>query len=108
MGGGLTMSGRHRASNNRHFRHRFVWRALHRTVALSAMLFLVAEIAAVGISVVKPGRARAATAPAGQGFTVTPGDLHFILKQIQIAQHPLAAAKNTGTPPRPPRRRPPP
>src|SRR4051812_43263679 len=81
-GEGLAMSGRHRASNNRHFRHRFVWRALHRTIAFSAMLFLIAEIAAVGVSVVTPGRARAATAPKGQGFTVTPGDLNFIMKQI--------------------------
>ena len=31
--------------------------------------------------------ARAAQAPVGQGFTVTPGDLKFILKQIKIAEH---------------------
>src|SRR4051812_1380800 len=30
--------------------------------------------------------AQAAIAPAGQGFTVTPGDLKFILKQIKIAE----------------------
>jgi Ca2+-binding RTX toxin-like protein len=51
------------------------------------MLFLIAEIAAIGVSVVKPGRARAAAATPGQGFTVTAGDLHFIMKQIKIAEH---------------------
>ena len=30
--------------------------------------------------------AQAAVAPVGQGFTVTPGDLAFILKQIKIAE----------------------
>ncbi|MEP6981833.1 MAG: hypothetical protein ABJA16_13790, partial [Nakamurella sp.] len=30
--------------------------------------------------------ALAAAAPVGQGFTVTPGDLAFILKQIKIAE----------------------
>jgi Ca2+-binding RTX toxin-like protein len=81
------MSGSHRTGNNRHFRHRFWWRAFHRAVALSAMLFVVAEIAAVAVSVVRPSRAEAAQAPSGQGFTVTPGDLSFIMKQIKIAEH---------------------
>src|SRR4051794_10341360 len=85
--GGPTMSGPRRTRNNNHFRHRFWWRAIHRAAALSAMLFLVAEIASVAVSTVRPGTAEAAPAPAGQGFTVTPGDLHFILKQIQIAEH---------------------
>src|SRR6478609_4253499 len=36
--------------------------------------------------------ARAAVAPPGQGFTVTAGDLHFILHQIQISEHHAATA----------------
>src|SRR4051812_31760804 len=80
------MSGRDRTTNNRHFRHRFWWRAFHRTLAVSALLFLSAEVALVAVSSLKPSRAQAA-APAGEGFTVTAGDLHFILKQIQIAEH---------------------
>jgi Ca2+-binding RTX toxin-like protein len=94
------MSGRHRASHNRHFRHRFAWRVLHRTVAVSAMLFLIAEVAAVSVSVLKPGRAQAAAAPKGQGFTVTAGDLHFIMKQIKIAERhsaTLTASNPCGT-----------
>src|SRR3954471_20082510 len=85
--GGPAMSDPRRTRNNRHFRHRFWWRAIHRTAALAAMLFLVAEIASVAVSTVRPGSAQAATAPTGQGFTVTPGDLSFILKQIKIAEH---------------------
>src|SRR4051794_7217478 len=85
--GGPTMSGPRRTRNNNHFRHRFWWRAIHRAAALSAMLFLVAEVASVAVSTIRPGTAEAAPAPAGEGFTVTPGDLHFILKQIQIAEH---------------------
>jgi Ca2+-binding RTX toxin-like protein len=51
------------------------------------MLFVVAEVGAVAVSAVRTSGANAAPAPPGQGFTVTPGDLHFILKQIQIAEH---------------------
>ena len=36
------------------------------------MLFLVAEVAVVAVSSVRPSRAKAATPPTGQGFTVTP------------------------------------
>src|SRR6476659_10701206 len=36
--------------------------------------------------------ARAAVAPPGQCFTVTAGDLHFILHQIQISEHHAATA----------------
>ncbi len=50
--------------------HRW-WRVIHRTAAVSAMLFLVAEIAVVAVSSVRPQRAQAATAPTGQNFTVT-------------------------------------
>ena len=81
------MSGRHRTGNNRHFRHRFWWRALHRTAVATALLFLVAEVAVVAVSSVRPQRAQAAQAPPGEGFTVTAGDLHFIMKQIKIAEH---------------------
>ena len=80
------MSGRNRTGNTRLLRHRFWWRAFHRTVAVSAMLFLIAEVAVVAVSSVRPSRAKAATPPTGQGFTVTTGDLKFILKQINIAE----------------------
>src|SRR3954462_5473609 len=80
------MSGRTRTGATRHFRHHFWWRPFHRTLAVSAMLFVVAEIAAVAVSTVRPSRAQAAPAPAGQGFTGTAGDLHFIMKQIKIAE----------------------
>src|SRR4051812_17794748 len=84
-GEGSTMSGTSRARSTRHTRH-LVWHVIHRTAAVSAMLFLVAEIAAIAVSTVRPGQARAATAPTGQNFTITPGDLHFIMKQIKIAE----------------------
>jgi len=94
------MSGRHRNGNNRHFRHRFWWRALHRTAAATALLFLVAEVAVVAVSSVRPQRAQAAQAPPGEGLTVTAGDLHFIMKQIKIAEHhsaTLTASNPCGT-----------
>ena len=94
------MSGRNRTGNNRHFRHRFWWRALHRTAAATALLFLVAEVAVVAVSSVRPQRAQAAQAPPGEGFTVTAGDLHFIMKQIKIAEHhsaTLTASNPCGT-----------
>src|SRR5690349_5759251 len=99
MGGGSAMSGTARARSTRHTRHR-VWHAIHRTAAVSAMLFLVAEIGAVAISTVRPGQAQAAAAPTGQNFTITPGDLHFIMKQIKIAEHhsaTLTASNPCGT-----------
>src|SRR3954454_5251666 len=86
MGEGSVMSGTFRARSTRHTRHRW-WRAFHRTVAVSAILFVVAELGAVALSAVRTSGATAAPAPPGQGFSVTPGDLHFILKQIQIAEH---------------------
>ena len=94
------MSGRQPDTQYPHFRHRFWWRVIHRTAAVSAMLFLVAEVAVVAVSSVRPQRAQAAAAPTGQGFTVTPGDLHFIMKQIKIAeQHAatLTASNPCGT-----------
>src|SRR4029079_10452689 len=85
-GGGLSMSARERTSSTRRTRHRW-WRVIHRTAAVSAMLFLVAEIAVVAVGTVRPTRAQAAQAPPGAGFNVTVGDLSFILKQINIAEH---------------------
>jgi len=41
------------------------------------------------------GAAHAVTAPVGQGFTVTPADLAFILKQIKIGEHHSAAVLGT-------------
>src|SRR5215216_2502248 len=72
---------------NRGVRRRHPWLgAVHRTVAVVAALFLIAELAVVAVSTVKPGKAEAAVAPTGQGFTVSPGDLKFILNQIKIAE----------------------
>ena len=81
------MSGTLRTRSTRRTRHRW-WRVIHRTVAVSAMLFLIAEIAVVAVSSASGRRAPSrATPPTGQGFTVTTGDLKFILKQIKIAEH---------------------
>src|SRR4051812_27484035 len=98
-GEGSAMSGTSRARSTRHTRNR-MWHVVHRTAVVSAMLFLIAEIAAVAISTVRPGQARAATAPTGQNFTITPGDLHFIMKQIKIAERhsaTLTASNPCGT-----------
>src|SRR3954463_8093659 len=94
MGEGSVMSGTFRARSTRHTRHRW-WRAFHRTVAVSAILFVVAELGAVALSAVRTSGATAAPAPPGQGFSVTPGDLHFILKQIQISEHHAATQTPT-------------
>src|SRR4051794_8562017 len=84
QGGGLSMPNIRR---DRGRRTQHPWRgAVHRTVAVMAALFLLAEVAVVAVSTVSPGRAQAAQAPPGQGFTVTSGDLKFILKQINIAE----------------------
>ncbi|HEY0346483.1 MAG TPA: hypothetical protein VGC59_17655, partial [Solirubrobacteraceae bacterium] len=48
------------------------------------MAGLVAVVVGVGARLAP--NASAAVAPPGQGFTVTPGDLKFILKQIKIAE----------------------
>ena len=50
-----------------------------------AALFLIAEVAVVAVTAVRPSKAKAAAA--GAGFTVTSGDLKFILKQINIAEY---------------------
>ena len=90
------MSGNFRTSSTRRSRHR-AWRIFHRTAAVTALAFLVAEIAVVAVSSVRPQRAQAATAPTGQNFTVTAGDLHFIMKQIKIAER-HAATRTASNP----------
>src|SRR3954468_9224081 len=79
------MVGSVQACSTGRLRHRW-WRLLHRTAAVSAMVFLIAEAGMVAVGSVRPGRAEAALPPTGQGFTVTAGDLKFILKQINIAE----------------------
>jgi Ca2+-binding RTX toxin-like protein len=54
------------------------------SVAIFAALLL--GLAALGAATLA-STASAATAPPGQGFTVTSDDLRFILKQIKIAEH---------------------
>src|SRR5919199_784791 len=56
-----------------------------RAVIDAALILLV--LTAVAILPNRAGPAKAAPAPPGEGFTVTPGDLAFILKQIKIAEH---------------------
>src|SRR4051794_34007563 len=53
--------------------------------AILALLLLLGMMALVGVTV-KAAPAGAATAPTGQGFPVSMGDLSFILKQITIAE----------------------
>jgi Ca2+-binding RTX toxin-like protein len=50
---------------------------------VTAALLGVALVPAVALM----GPAAQAAAPVGQGFTITPSDLAFILKQIKIAEH---------------------
>src|SRR5436853_4273704 len=57
--------------------------------AIVAAALCVAILAALGGSA---SVGRGATAPVGQGFVVTAGDLTFILKQIKIAEHHAATA----------------
>jgi hypothetical protein len=51
------------------------------------VVILLAVLGVAALPTNKPGSAEAATAPPGQGFTVTPDDLKFIMKQIKIAEH---------------------
>src|SRR3954464_12222116 len=95
QGGGLLMPN---AARIRAVRRHHPWLGtVHRTIAVVAAVFLIAEIAVVGVSTIRPGRAQAAQAPPGQGFTVTPGDLSFILKQIKIAEHHSAELARLGS-----------
>jgi Ca2+-binding RTX toxin-like protein len=78
---------------------------LRRTRQVSASVGIVVLAAAllavvVGVGARLAPSAQAAPAPSGQGFTVTPGDLKFILKQIKIAEHhaaTLTASNPCGT-----------
>src|SRR3954447_17031605 len=96
IGGGLSMPADHR---NRGVRRRRPWLgAVHRTVAVIAALFLIAELAAVGVSTVRPGKAEAAIAPPGAGFALNASDLKFILKQIKIAERHAITENGPGQP----------
>jgi Ca2+-binding RTX toxin-like protein len=72
--------------------------ALHRALAVTAALFLLAEVAVITAASIRPGRAQAAPAPPGQGFTLNAGDLRFILKQIKIAEHHATTESGPGAP----------
>jgi Animal haem peroxidase/RTX calcium-binding nonapeptide repeat (4 copies) len=86
----------HRERGARHHHH---WLgAVHRAVAVIAAMFLIAELAVVAASTVRPGRAQAATAPPGAGFTLNASDLKFILKQIKIAEHHAITESGPGAP----------
>jgi Ca2+-binding RTX toxin-like protein len=79
---GAQSAGRHARPHARHSRraaHGVLTRPTKLVAALSAMLLPIA----LGLPNIA---ANAAVAPVGQGFTVTPGDLAFILKQIKIGE----------------------
>src|SRR6476646_3502301 len=61
-------------------------RLLMRPAAYAILAAVVCVAAATLTSAGKSDQARAAQAPVGNGFTVTPADLAFILKQIKIAE----------------------
>ena len=61
-------------------------RLLMRPVAYAILAAAVCVAAATLPSSGKNDQAKAAVAPVGNGFTVTPADLAFILKQIKIAE----------------------
>jgi Ca2+-binding RTX toxin-like protein len=84
---------------NRGVRRSHPWLgAVHRTVAVIAAVFLIAELAVVTVSTVKPGKAQAAVAPPGAGFTLNASDLKFILKQIKISEHHAITETSPGEP----------
>jgi hypothetical protein len=61
---------------------------------------LTAVLVSVGLTVSTVPLAHAAAAPTGSGFTVTSGDLAFILKQIKISERhatTLTASNPCGT-----------
>jgi Ca2+-binding RTX toxin-like protein len=57
-----------------------------------AVVGILAALVGVGTQI---SPANAAVAPTGAGFTVTPGDLAFILKQIKISEHHAATLTAT-------------
>ncbi|NUR05510.1 MAG: heme peroxidase [Nocardioidaceae bacterium] len=76
FGAGRTPA-RHKAEKGESERRR------RRATAVVAVLLIVAGVL---VQVVAPSASQAATAPVGQGFTVTKGDLAYILKQITISE----------------------
>ncbi len=61
---------------------------------------LAVIVSMLGSLALSPPQALGAVAPVGQGFTVTPGDLSFILKQIKISERhsaTLTASNPCGT-----------
>src|SRR3954452_19452226 len=75
------------AAANRHAAHG--WRTQAKVgVALVSIALLAA---AAGLGVARSAKAGVSNV-VGSGFTVTPGDLSFILKQIKIAEHHAATA----------------
>src|SRR5882762_6185685 len=56
------------------------------STALAMVLLAWAACVGAALATRDADTAQAAIAPPGQGFTVTPGDLKFILKQIKIAE----------------------
>src|SRR4051794_38000131 len=75
------------AAANRHAAHG--WRTQAKVgVALVSIALLAA---AAGLGVARSAKAGVSNV-VGSGFTVTPGDLAFILKQIKIAEHHAATA----------------
>ena len=58
-------------------------------IALSSVLVLAA---AAGLGIARNSASASVSHVVGSGFTITPGDLSFILKQIKIAEHHAATA----------------
>src|SRR6476659_1496224 len=66
------------------------WRT--RTRVSLALASVVVLATAAGLGVARSTAHAGTTSVVGNGFTVTPGDLAFILKQIKIAEHHAATA----------------
>ena len=70
-------------------------RSGRRAAAVAATLAMIASL--LGSMALSPPGASGAVAPVGQGFTVTPSDLAYILKQIKIAEaHVANTTSETG------------
>ena len=82
-------------------RHHLFKSGLGRLTARSRTAAVTAgALAALGLTPVMVPPAQGAVAPVGQGFTVTAGDLSFILKQIKISErhaHTFTADNPCGT-----------